>query len=188
MNSDITGIVLSGGKGSRMGNDKGMMLYRGQELVKYSISLLQHFCATIIISSNREDLYSKFGYKVVHDIYKEIGPIGGIYSVLKESKTEKNLILSCDIPLLSEELFDEILLNVHGHDIVVPKHSNGHLEPLAGYYSKDIIPSIEELIRNKDYKMINLINTSNAGFVEVEKLNNGSSQFRNINTPQDLLT
>lgn len=188
MNNDITGIVLSGGKGSRMGNDKGMMLYRGKELVQYSITLLQRYCSTILISSNREDLYAKFGYEIIPDIHKEIGPIGGIYSALKKSSTTKTLILSCDMPLLNGEVFDRVLLKSDYYDIVVPKHLNGHLEPLAGYYSKDIISKIEGLISRGDYKMINLINSSNTGFVDVERLKYGRSQFSNINTPQDLLS
>ena len=104
MQNKVTGIILSGGASRRMGQDKGLTLYRNKELIQYSIELLTPLCSQIIISSNDPTNYSKFGKQIVPDIIKGVGPIGGIFSSLKFTSTSGNLILSCDMPELSTEV------------------------------------------------------------------------------------
>jgi len=86
--------VLAGGASSRMGKDKGLCEFKGKSLVYYAIEALLPICDTIIISSNNTEDYQKFGFDVVVDQHKNIGPIGGIYSSLHKSITQHNLILN----------------------------------------------------------------------------------------------
>jgi molybdopterin-guanine dinucleotide biosynthesis protein A len=78
---ELSGIILAGGKSSRMGQDKGLMLFRGKQMVQYSIELLNLFTSQILISSNNQE-YNQFGFPVVSDIYKECGPIGGLHAAV----------------------------------------------------------------------------------------------------------
>jgi molybdopterin-guanine dinucleotide biosynthesis protein A len=98
--SKITGIVLAGGRSSRMGEDKSLMKLNGKALVEYSINALRPLCDKVIISSNIA-AYDFTGCEVWPDELPDQAPIIGIYSCLKRSETELNVILSCDIPLMS---------------------------------------------------------------------------------------
>ena len=116
---DTTGIILAGGKSSRMGADKGLLELGGKPLITYAFQALSGLCTTILISSSSE-AYHSFGYQVIEDVFPGIGPMGGIYSALGKSKTEKNLILSCDLPFASKELMSYILQNSDVHQVAVP--------------------------------------------------------------------
>ncbi len=187
MNYDITGIILSGGESRRMGKDKGLVKYRGRELVLYSISILKLFCDRILISSNNIDEYETFGYDVIPDLITGIGPMGGVYSCLIKSKTEMNFILSCDMPLINSEVFEAIIPKITDYQIIVPKHNNGFMEPLAGYYSQSVLPIIEDSLSKQDYKLLNLFQKVRLGIIDTEQLLFGAEQFTNMNSPKDLI-
>ncbi len=186
MRNKFTGIVLSGGASRRMGSDKGLTLYKGKELVQYAIDILTPHCNELIISSNNLDAYEKFGIRVIPDLVKEKGPIGGLYSCLSSSNTMNNFVISCDMPHLTGEVFDRLSAISDSSDIVVPVHRNGYFEPLTGFYSKSIIPHIEFALRNGDYKLINLFNRVRFDTISIEKLEYGDLQFKNFNRPGDL--
>jgi len=187
MQNRVTGIVLSGGASRRMGQDKGLTLYRNKELIQYSIELLTPFCSKIIISSNATENYNKFGKPVIPDVIAGLGPIGGIYSALVSSETSDNLILSCDMPELTSEVPETILSLSSYYDIVVPVHENGFFEPMAGYYSTSVLPVLKKSIENKNYKLVDLFTKVSFGTIDINKLLSGSDQFRNVNRPDDLI-
>lgn len=184
---EVTGIILAGGASSRMRKDKGLCEFRGKALVVYAIEVLAPLCDTIIISSNNFTDYQKFGYQVFVDEYKNVGPIGGIYSSLKQSTTKHNLIISCDTPFLSTQLLEYVLANSNNYDVVVPEHGDSLLEPLAAYYSNDIIEQLEISIKKKEYKLLNFLNKVVYKSVKVDDIQGYTKElFRNLNTPGDL--
>ncbi len=82
-----TGIILAGGKSSRMGEDKGLVLLNGKPMIQYVIEALKGVVSDIIIISNNAS-YNKFGIPVYPDIIKDKGPVGGIFTGLHHSKTQ----------------------------------------------------------------------------------------------------
>ncbi|MBT4060790.1 MAG: molybdenum cofactor guanylyltransferase [Lentimicrobiaceae bacterium] len=187
MKRAVTGIVLAGGASRRMGRDKGFVSYKGKTLIEYSIENIKCVCDSIIISSNKVSKYNNFNYPIIKDITDPIGPIGGIYSCLLASKTTDNLIISCDIPELYPATLDFLLSNKQDYEIVVPQHDDGHFEPLAGYYSKKIIPVLEKAITNKNYKLMDLFKQVGFKSIKISEMPHGSSQFKNVNTLEDLM-
>ncbi|MAE09309.1 MAG: hypothetical protein CL661_11185 [Bacteroidetes bacterium] len=184
---EVTGIILAGGASSRMGKDKGLCEFQGKALINYAIDVLTPICGKILISSNNVVEYQKFGYQVVIDEHKNIGPMGGIYSSLRKSSTKHNLIISCDTPFLSTQLLEYILDNSNNYDIVVPVHGNSFIEPLAAYYSTNIIPNLESSIKRNNYKLINFFNVVKHKSIKVDSMPGFSKElFRNFNTPGDL--
>lgn len=185
---DVTGIVLAGGASSRMGKDKGLCEFRGKALITYAIDALLPLCDTILISSNRVKDYQGFGYQVVVDEHKDIGPIGGIYSSLRKSTTKHNLVISCDTPFLNTQLLEFVLENSDNYDVVVPEHGNSFIEPLAAYYSSGIINCLEDSIKRRDYKLMNSFSEVKYKSVKVDAIPGFSNKlFKNLNTPDDLL-
>ena len=185
---EVTGIILAGGESNRMGKDKGLCEFKGKPLISYAIDALLPLCGTILISSNNIEDYQKFGYQVIIDKHEGIGPIGGIYSSLKKSVTKHNLIISCDTPFLNTPLLEFILDNSDNYEIVVPEHSNSLIEPLAAYYSSDIVNLLEISIKKKDYKLMNFLNKVKFKKINVDSIYGFSNKlFINLNTPDDLL-
>ena len=97
-----TGIILAGGKSSRMGEDKGLVLLNGKPMIQYVIEALKEVVSDIIIISNNAS-YNKFRVPVYSDIIKDKGPVGGIYTGLYHSTTELNFCISCDVPMISSD-------------------------------------------------------------------------------------
>ncbi|MCL4167425.1 UNVERIFIED_CONTAM: hypothetical protein GTU68_012318, partial [Idotea baltica] len=106
--TDITGIILAGGKSSRMGTDKGFLFLNNKPFVQYSIDALMPLVSEIIIVSDNPD-YDVFGFKRINDSTKNAGPVAGICSGLEASSTDYNLILSCDIPLISSQILERLI-------------------------------------------------------------------------------
>jgi molybdenum cofactor guanylyltransferase len=92
---DITGIALAGGKSSRFGSDKSRAIWNGRTLLEHAIELLNPLCKKVVISSNNTD-YQYTNREIWADIIPVQASMTGIYSCLKRSETDINLILSCD--------------------------------------------------------------------------------------------
>lgn len=185
---DVTGIILAGGKSSRMGTDKGLQQLCGKPLIYYAIQALSGLCNKIIISTSSNE-YKSFGYKTIADEIPGIGPMGGIFSALKQSRTEKNLVLSCDLPFVSRELFSHILENSEGYQVAVPWQGHQHYEPLCGFYHASILDQLSLYIQRKNYKLPNLFDE-----ISINKLIINSKYdfyheniFLNVNSKHDLL-
>ena len=186
---NVTGIILAGGASSRMRKDKGLCDFKGKPLIDYAIEALVPICGTILISSNNIVGYEDFGYQVVEDEIKGIGPIGGIYSGLRKSVTKHNLVISCDTPFLNTQILKYILSNSDNFDVVVPEHGKGLIEPLAAYYSSEIISQLESSIVRKDYKLMNFFKEVSFKSIKVDTIPGYSTNlFKNLNTPDDLLS
>ncbi|MBI9069458.1 MAG: NTP transferase domain-containing protein [Salinivirgaceae bacterium] len=178
MTKQITGIVIAGGKSSRMGTNKALIEYKGKRLIDNAFSIIKPLVQEVIISSNVEIK----GYEVYKDALTEIGPIGGLYTGLQNSTTEINLIIPCDVPNVTTEFYSSLLANSDGYDAIIPRLKDGKVEPLIGIYSKTILKTIEKQIYAKDYKLVNLLNLLHVKYVDVSDV----SIFENINNLNDL--
>lgn len=182
---ELTGIILAGGKSSRMGTDKGLMLYSGKQMVQYSIELLNLFTAQILISSNNHE-YNQFGFPVISDIYKECGPIGGLHAALSASTTEWNIIVTCDAPNIRPELYNFMLVRISNQDAIIPIHAKG-IEPLFGIYNKKMSSFFEQKINENDFKLQKILKERNIDYFETSELINQYPRlYSNINSPEDL--
>jgi len=184
---NVTGIILAGGKSSRMGAEKGLQELCGKPLIHYAIEALSGLCNTIIISSS-SDAYHSLGYKVVADVIPGIGPMGGIYSTLQQSKTEENLVLSCDLPFVSEELMSYILENSTGYKVAVPWLGDQHYEPLCGFYHLSILDQISAFIEINNYKLPDLFDEVSINKLVINSELNfyQENMFLNVNSKHDL--
>lgn len=184
----VTGIVIAGGKSSRMGAEKGLQLLAGKPLIGYALETLASVCSNILISSN-SDAYATMGYEIVADEITDIGPIGGLYSALKQSKTEQNLILSCDLPFVNSELLLYLLQKSEGYRIVVPWQEGNHYEPLCAFYNKLIVPDIEENIKLGNHKLSNFFQKikTNKLIINDKLPFYSDSLFFNVNAPTELI-
>ncbi len=178
----ITGIILAGGLSSRMGQDKGLLHYKGRALVEYAIDAIKPLCSEIIISSNNKE-YEQFGYKVVTDVYQKVGPIGGLYSSLAEANTNDILMCPCDMPFITTDIFEQILENKSDSAVTVVESDSGKVYPTLGYYQKSCLPVILQFIEQGQYKLQLLMKALNAATIQIED----NKSLLNFNTPEDLI-
>ena len=178
----LTGIILCGGKSCRFGQDKGLCTLAGKPMIEYPLQALKSICDDIIISSN-DPRYDNIGYKVIKDDVKNIGPLGGIFTALQESKTRDNIIVSCDMPFVNAGLLNYIMENKNDH-LVAAAFEGQFVEPLCSYYNKEVLPVIEQLIEEKQFKLRILLEKANYKKIIIdEKLNFYENHlFLNINT------
>lgn len=185
MDNEVGIIILAGGLSSRMGTDKGLMLVNKQPVISYLLKTVQQITKNILLISDHKG-YQEFGYAVVEDRIKNIGPIGGLLSGLEASNTEWNIVLSCDVPLVSEKLLKALIdLKLNGKLLAVAKHHD-RTHPLIGIYSKQLLPAIQSLINQKKYRMSGLYNNKSALIVDFSHF--PAKEFLNLNTPTELDT
>jgi len=184
----MTGIILAGGKSTRMGSEKGLAVFGGKPLIQYALDVFKPLCDEILISSNSES-YHYLGYQVIPDEYPGIGPMGGIYSCLRRSKNEINLVLSCDMPFVTVELFRWLILKRGNSMISVPWHEKDHYEPLCGIYHKGVVEDMRQFIFKKNYKLPDLFMRVAFMPVNANELcpDRGPDCFININSSEDLV-
>ena len=169
--------ILAGGKSTRMGEDKAMLLYKEQTLLQHAIDLLTPFGKRLYVSSNVT--YTDLKVPIVFDSIKDIGPIGGIYSLLKEIKTQKLILTAVDTPLLTPKIIQYLLDNYDEKaKITVLKTTDG-LQMLVGIYDTSLVPIIEKQIAKKDYKLAHLIDYAKTQILDATAF---SDSFINVNT------
>jgi molybdenum cofactor guanylyltransferase len=101
-NPSLNGLVLAGGKSTRMGLDKGSLQWHGKEQRYYMADLLQQFCKEVFISCRpeQEKSFTGEGYQLITDAYEGLGPYGAILSAFKHNENTAWLVIACDLPLL----------------------------------------------------------------------------------------
>ena len=186
--SDITGIILSGGKSSRLGEEKGLAAFNGKPLVSYAIEVLRPISGKLIISANNQiEEYEKYGYDVVQDEFSGVGPMGGILACLKKSESRFNLILSCDTPFISTALYEYLLKSAEYYQVVVPKH-DGFIEPLCSIFATNVLWELQNSMERGSYKMRDFFDKVNFKAIDIspELSFFNEDLFVNINTPKQL--
>jgi molybdopterin-guanine dinucleotide biosynthesis protein A len=179
-NSTITGIILAGGKSSRMGYDKGLAIVNGKKMIEHVYASLIKVVDQVMIIANT-DAYEYLQLPVFEDMYKDKGPVGGIYTGLFHSTTEKNLIVACDMPFITPQLLINLLEHSGSNQIVVSSLNN-NLEPLCGYYKKEILEQLKELIEMDILPVHKAIQFFDHLALKI----NDTTIFTNINKPADI--
>jgi len=107
----LNGLVLAGGKSSRMGFDKGAVDWHGKPQRYYMADMLKEMCNDVFIScrSGQEEINEQ--YKKLEDTFTGLGPYGAILSALKEKPDCAWLVVACDLPLLDSAILQYLVDN-----------------------------------------------------------------------------
>ena len=189
---DIGALILMGGKNSRMnGNVKGLLKIKNSTFLEKIQETLNDFSSIYLsindkFSKEQKQNFENMGFKIIEDIYKEIGPLGGIYSSLLNCKEEYLFITACDMPFITKNSIEVLCNKVDKNtDGVIFYDKNNKLYPLGAIYSKNVLPIIEEMIEKKYYKLSYLIEKSNFVKINIEKTDIPLKVLSNINTLQE---
>lgn len=147
MFKDFTGIILAGGKSTRMGEDKAFIKIGDQTAIERIYNLLKSTFNEVIIIANNVAKFSFLNINVYEDVFKDIGPLAGIHSGLIHSSNQYNFIISCDMVLMQSDIIEYIVNYKSNKNIRVPR-VYGLIQPLCAVYSKDCISVIEKMIQD----------------------------------------
>lgn len=182
-----TVAILAGGKSSRMGFDKQLIELNGENIVKRNTDKLISIFDEIIVVTNNQDFYKDKKYiKTIKDIIFQKGPLSGIHSALKISKSQYVYFLACDMPEIDLRFIEFMKSKIKNNDIEICIPSiKGKVEPFNGFYSKKLITRIEKLLESDILAIRELIVRSKHLIIDVEKQTDNNI-FLNLNTQEDL--
>ena len=189
MKKDMTGIILAGGKNSRMGINKAFLEIDGTRLIDNILAVYQKIFSEIIIVTNDPLSYTEFPETlIVTDIYKDKGALGGIYTGLFYATHDYSFVAACDMPFLNEDFIIYLTGQAGKHDIIVPELSEG-FQPLHAIYSRNCLSHIKKLLIADKLKITGFYKEVRLLSIPEEKIkpfNKDGRLFLNINTPEDL--
>ncbi len=186
-----------------MGRDKAWLELDGQAMIERVIEAIKPVISNLHIIANSA-AYSQLGFPVFADTNKGVGPVEAIRTALANSPTEWALLVGCDLPFVTKELFAFLLNTIErfsinsdlptadfGLQAVVPLNARGMIEPLCALYSTAALRTVSELIESGERKISYLferIPTRFIAFDEIKDLPASRLFFENINTPEDYET
>jgi molybdopterin-guanine dinucleotide biosynthesis protein A len=187
----LTAIILAGGKSSRMGPDKNKSMLRlnGKYLIDIVISKLKCLAGDNIIIVGPPERYLSYK-QVVPDLFSQKGPLAGIYSGLKASLSQYNLVVGCDMPFLEVKLLKYMTKNINSSDVVIPHYNDGYIEPLCAIYSKRCLETIERNLAEHVFSVRAIFPHLKIKFIEDEEIKKYDPEFYsffNINYKKDMI-
>jgi molybdopterin-guanine dinucleotide biosynthesis protein A len=189
------GFVLAGGRSSRMGKDKAKLVLGGQTFIeRIALELSAVASAVTIVGSNR--VRQSDGFKlsgqtlpVVPDVFKEWGALGGLHAALSATRADWALVVACDLPFVTRDLFLRLADLRSDHDAVVPLQGDRRPQPLCAFYrTASCREASEKLIKAGERRPLTLlqsVRTAWVAFEELADINGASRFFENVNTPED---
>jgi molybdopterin-guanine dinucleotide biosynthesis protein A len=188
MHPNLTGIILSGGKSTRMGENKAFIEIEGIPIVHRIQNLFERLFDEVIIVTNQKRNFSDLNAKIYEDLIPNRGVLGGLYTGLFFSSFVFSFCVACDMPFLKESVIKFLIENIDGYDVVVPKTKDG-LQPLHAIYSKNCLEPIKKIIDEGKLKIIDLYWMVKVKIVEEQEffsLDPMRESFINVNTPEEL--
>jgi len=200
----VAGIVLSGGSAKRLGGEKPFRRFGEGYLIEAILKVLVEMGIPFVVVFKhmkylgREDiqrinyLLSKYRQGVTWDIVYRGGPVVGILSGMRVVEGDWILVLPCDTPFISRGSLENLLKYIEtaessNHQCIVPRHENGHIEPLFSLYSRSSLKVLEELLKKRrGFSLREFIQRLNPLYIPADEIDRSKRVFTNINTFQDL--
>jgi len=188
--SNITGLILAGGRAQRMGGiDKGLILFNDKPLIESAIARLEPQVDSILINANRNiTKYAHYGYPVIMDETPDFsGPLAGFSIGLKHCKTPYLLTSPCDSPLLPTDLAQKMMAELEPSDLDLVyassiEHGKLWAQPVFCLMRSGLRDSLNAFLSKGDLKIDRWFKELKSGTVVFENTN----AFANVNTPEEL--
>lgn len=189
------GIILSGGRNTRMGGkNKAFLAVRERGIIEENVVLLQELFSLVIVVTNEPEAYRHLRVQLARDRFLGMGPLGGIQAGLAISPYFYNFVMACDMPFVDADFIRLLLARTQDdtgrhYDVVVPRMTDGSLQPLAGVYSRNCLGPITSCLEQGISKIIAFYPQVRVRYLEEPEWSSygdGKKIFFNVNTPEDL--
>lgn len=190
---DCAGVILAGGKNSRMGGEnKAFLKVGGRSILERILATLTAIFDEILLVTRQPELYADIPARVVTDIYDARASLTGVHAGLVNARAAFAFVVPCDAPFVKPELIRLLLNEIEpppaSIDVVVPVNG-GYYEPLCAVYSKRCLPHIEAQLERGDFRIFNFFGAVNVKTVSDERIRSVDEtlqSFFNVNTPESL--
>lgn len=174
MYSNVSAVILAGGRSSRMGQDKAALRLGGRTLLQHTVSVLRRLGIAEILVAGRTDCPE--GTAAVPDICPHRGPLSGIHGGLLAITNPCALILPVDMPLISEKTL-ELLISAHGEKPITVFAGT----PLPGVFNAELSALCAQLLQADNHSLRKLLDTAGALRIQCR----AQQELMNCNTPED---
>jgi molybdopterin-guanine dinucleotide biosynthesis protein A len=184
----LTGIILAGGKNTRMGENKAFIRVKGRRIIDRTAELFHEIFGHVILVTNETVAYSHLTLEIVADLIPESSALIGIYTGLFYAATPYCFVVACDMPFLNRKVIDYMVSIRKDYDVVLPVLDDGY-HPTHALYSSRCVTPIAQLIRTGNFKITDFFNRVTVREVtpkELRALDPPMEAVLNINTPEDL--
>ncbi|HEV7903395.1 MAG TPA: molybdenum cofactor guanylyltransferase [Pyrinomonadaceae bacterium] len=188
--SEIEGFILTGGASSRMGTDKARLSLGGLTFIERIAGALRSATPRISVVSARQESFN-LELPVVADIHRDCGALGGLHAALRACRAPWALIVSCDLPFVTGELFARLgeFRNEETTDAVAPLQTDNRPQPLCALYSPArCLERVEKLLQEGERRprvLLRQVRTRWVEHAELSDLRDAELFFLNVNTPED---
>ena len=185
MKDAISGIVLAGGQGRRMGGvDKGLQLLRGRPMVEWVLERLAPQVDEVVVNANQNaERYGAYGHRVVGDeVSGFAGPLAGLHVGLKSATHPLVVTVPCDSPFLPADLVSRLYQHLGSHDLAVAK-TGDRTHPVFALVRRSLLANLEAFLAGGGRKIDAWY--APLSYVEVS-FDDVADAFRNINTLEEL--
>lgn len=192
---DITGLILAGGRGSRMGGvDKGLQNFRGMPLALHTLMRLGPQVGTVMVNANRNlSAYESFGAEVWPDVISDYaGPLAGFLTGLERCETEYLVTVPCDTPLFPPDLVARLAeaLEREGAAIAMAaaREEDGQVrtQPVFSLMKRDVMESLVKFTQGGGRKIDAWTGQHKTAIVPFDREGDDRSAFFNANTLEEL--
>ena len=189
----VGGIVLCGGKSTRMGTSKAMLPFGPETMLQRVVRLLSEVVAPIVVVAARDQELPELPEEIdiVRDEREAKGPLEGLRAglhALPES-IEMAYVTSCDVPLLVPEFVERMIDLLGDHDVAVME-IDGFTHPLSAIYRRSTLPHIESLLaqdRLRPAFLFDAVRTRRVHTIDMLSVDPHLQTLRNLNTREDYL-
>lgn len=181
----VTGVILAGGKASRMGGqDKGLLELKGKPLWQHVAHALRPQVDKLIVSANRNlEVYRASGLPVIQDCIADYpGPLAGMLSVMQQSDSDWFLFSPCDTPFIPDNLAER-LISASENASAIWVHDGERDHPTIALIHRKIVPELQHYIDQGERRVMVFLKSLGGCSVD---FSDSQQAFSNVNTPEDL--
>lgn len=189
---DVTGAVLAGGRGTRLGGvRKAFLQKKGEPLLAHTLRLFRSMFGASLVIANEREPYERFGVPIASDPIADRGAPGGLLAALSAATTPWVFLCACDMPALDPRVVGALARRrVRDLQAVIALDASGRAEPLHAFWAADARSAVERALRDGEPSFRDLLRGLRVTTVTPEELEReapgAAASFANVNEPADL--
>lgn len=190
LETDITGVLLAGGKSRRMGKDKRNLILQGETLFDRALDVLVETFKEVMVVLGADDFPVKYDkVRVVNDLIPNRAAAGGLYTALYYAWTPRVFVVACDMPFLNPEVIRYMASHSLDADITLAELAHG-LQTMHAVYSKSCQPHLELMVKSENLRVQSLLDVSSLQIRKIPEsdifpIDKHLRSFMNLNSPAD---
>jgi molybdopterin-guanine dinucleotide biosynthesis protein A len=188
-------VILAGGAGSRLGEEKSLIDFEGRPLIQWSMDKLARIVGDVVVVARNQEQASQLKClfpesAITFDRISGYGPVAGLATGMEHTKGEYALAVGCDLPFLNTDVVNRLFELAQGYDAAVPTKECGMMEPLHAVYKRErLLLACQTSIKRGERRIRSPLALLRVNCILMEQLlplDPDLLTFFNLNTREDL--